>query len=140
MGPSIYSARARLSSWFVTTQQNGTKTTFRRRSGLLALALMTAFAGLVAVSGPAAAEVGVGWSDPEEVNLVEALLILGGIPIALALVITVLVYAPSLARGEGLGTGGTPESEWLGGPRRTTAELAGPDTEESAAGGASGRW
>lgn len=124
----------------MTTQQNGTQTTLRRRSGLFVLALATASAGLVAAAGPASADVPVGWSDPEEVNLVEALLVLGGIPLALALVITILVYAPSLARGEGLGAGGTPESEWLGGPRRTTAELAGPDSKESAAGGASGRW
>jgi len=40
---------------------------------------------------------------------------------------------------EGL-TGGHAGGQWLGGPRKGTAELAGPDSEHSEAGGASARW
>ena len=45
-------------------------------------------------------DVPVGWSDPKDVNMVHALLVLGGIPLLLFLVITVAVYVPSLVRGD----------------------------------------
>jgi hypothetical protein len=82
-----------------------------------------------------------GWSDPKDVNMVHALLVLGGIPLLLFLAITVAVYVPSLVRGERIAPGAAPvESQWLGGPRTGTAELKGPDSEDADAGGASGRW
>ena len=52
-----------------------------------------------------------------------------------------LVYLPAMVRGERVAPGGAArENQWFGGPRKGTAELAAPDTEESKAGGASGRW
>jgi hypothetical protein len=82
-----------------------------------------------------------GWSNPSDVNKVEALLLFGGIPMLLFITITIAVYLPSLARGERIAPGQPPvENQWLGGPRTGTAELKGPDSQDAEAGGASGRW
>ena len=73
--------------------------------------------------------------------MVEALLLLGGIPLLLFIAITVAVYIPSLIRGESIAPGQPPvENQWLGGPRTGTAELKGRESEDTGAGGASGRW
>jgi hypothetical protein len=98
-------------------------------------------AGSLALAGPASADVPEGWGAPGEVDTLEAILLLGGLPLLLFVVISFLVYAPSIIRGERIVPGhATTENQWLGGPRKTTGELAGPDTEDSQAGGASGRW
>lgn len=102
--------------------------------------VLAATAAVLATAGPAGAEVPEGWSDPDEVSVLHAVLVLGGIPLLLFVVISMLVYIPSLVRGERGGPGATRENQWFGGPRQGTAELAAPDTEESKAGGASGRW
>ena len=86
-------------------------------------------------------DVPVGWSDPDDVNMVSALLLLAGVPLLLMILITVAVYVPSLVRGERIAPGQPPvENQWLGGPRTGTAELKGPESEDVDAGGASGRW
>jgi hypothetical protein len=86
-------------------------------------------------------DVPVGWSDPKDVNMVHALLVLGGIPLLLFIAIAVAVYIPSLVRGERITPGQPPvDNQWLGGPRTGTAELKGPESEDADAGGASGRW
>ena len=104
-----------------------------RRAAVLTVGLATPVVASVLMASPAGAEVPEGWSDPEPVSGLHALLVLGGIPL--------LVIIPSLIRGEGLKPGQPAlENQWLGGPRKTTAELAGPDSEESEAGGASARW
>ncbi len=81
------------------------------------------------------------WENPGEMELLETLTVFVGIPLLLALVIAAAVYVPAILRGENVTPGG-PESEnaWLGGPRRSVDELAAPDSEDSAAGGASARW
>ena len=100
--------------------------------------MITAASALAAV---VPLDVPVGWSNPSDVNMVEALLLLGGIPLLLFISITLAVYAPSLARGERIAPGQPPvENQWLGGPRTGTAELKGPESEDTEAGGASGRW
>ena len=86
-------------------------------------------------------DVPIGWSDPKDVNMVHALLVLGGIPLLLFIAITVAVYIPSLVRGDRITPGQPPvENQWLGGPRTGTAELKGRESEDADAGGASGRW
>ncbi|MFC4786909.1 hypothetical protein ACT8ZV_20715 [Nocardioides sp. MAHUQ-72] len=112
----------------------------RRSVIVLGTATAVAVTGLV-TAGPAGADVPEGWSNPDDVSALHALLILGGIPVLLFVLITLAVYVPALVRGERV-TPGAPavEEQWFGGPRKGTAELAGPDTEESKAGGASGRW
>ena len=86
-------------------------------------------------------DVPIGWSQPDDVNMVHALLLLVGVPLLLFILITVAVYLPSIIRGERIAPGQPPvENQWLGGPRTGTAELKGPESEDAEAGGASGRW
>ncbi|MBB6626747.1 hypothetical protein H5V45_05365 [Nocardioides sp. KIGAM211] len=115
-----------------------TLATFARRTAVVLVAL----AAPLALAGPAGADVPEGWSqNPEDVSTLHALLVLGGIPVLLFLLIVAAVYVPALIRGESVTPGGAEvEDQWFGGPRKGTAELAGPDTDESKAGGASGRW
>ena len=94
----------------------------------------------VVVAGPVAAEPSEGWPANDPVDPLHAILLLGGVPLALFIVIAVATYLPALIRGENITPGGpTVEDQWLGGPR-TSGELAAPDSEASVAGGASGRW
>jgi hypothetical protein len=103
--------------------------------------VVAASAAILGLAGPASADVPEGWSNPPSVSTLHAVLVLGGIPLLLFLLIALAVYVPALVRGERVKPGApTVEDQWFGGPRKGTSELAGPDTEESKAGGASGRW
>lgn len=98
-------------------------------------------ATIIATAAPAAADTPEGWPEEPSIDVVEMLLILGGIPLLVVLAVVALIYGPPLARGESVRPGGEQlESQWLGGPRRSAGELAAPDTEDSKAGGAGGRW
>ena len=100
---------------------------------------MTTAASLLAAVVPL--DVPIGWSQPDDVNMVHAVLLLAGVPLLLMILITVAVYVPSLVRGERIAPGQAPvENQWLGGPRAGTAELKGPESQDADAGGASGRW
>lgn len=115
----------------------------RGLAALLALGatLTTALAVAVLTAAPAGAEVPEGWSDPEPVDPMHAILVAVVLPLVLGLVLTALVYGPPLARGERVAPHAPEvENQWLGGPRKSAGELAGPDGEDSQAGGASGRW
>lgn len=108
----------------------------------VALALVAPALALVAA--PAHADVAVGWSDPEDVDALQALLLLGGVPLLLFVLIALAVYVPAMVRGEslkpaGAGSGAAAEAQWLGGPRASAKELA-SDTTDDGAGGARGRW
>lgn len=84
---------------------------------------------------------GGGWEKEPSIDVLHAFLVLGGIPLLLFVVITLLYVAPALARGENLRPDAkVPENQWLGGPSRAAGELAAPDTEDSKAGGAGGSW
>jgi len=112
-----------------------------RRLLLLAVAGLWFGAASVVLAAPASADVPEFWSNPEDVDALSALLLLGGVPLLLFVVITFLVYAPSIVRGERIAPGQpTTENQWLGGPRKSAGELAAPDNDDSQAGGASGRW
>lgn len=106
--------------------------------GATALTVLTV---AVLTAAPAGAEVPEGWSQPEAVDPLHVVLVGVGLPLLLALVLVALVYGPPLARGERVAPGAPQvENQWLGGPRKAAGELAGPDDEDSQAGGASGRW
>jgi hypothetical protein len=108
---------------------------------LLAVAGLWLGAASLVLAAPASADVPEFWEDPKEVDNLQAILLLGGVPLLLFVTIAFLVYAPSVIRGEKVLPGhATMENQWLGGPRKSAGELAGPDTEDSQAGGASGRW
>ena len=99
--------------------------------------------GLVlGLAGPAGADVPEFWSpDPVSVDPLHAILVLVGIPVLLFALITLAVVLPGVIKGERFTPGGqATEDQWFGGPSQGTAELPAPDTEESKAGGASGRW
>lgn len=94
----------------------------------------------LATAGAASADVPEGWADGNiDMSWGHLLVVIVAIPVGIGLVITLLVALPGLVKGEGL-TGGAPAGEWLGGPRKGTAELAAPDGETSEAGGASAKW
>jgi hypothetical protein len=110
-------------------------------------AVLSAAAGLsLLVAGPAGAEVPEGWSDPPPVPVLEALLILAGIPLLLIVLITAAVYVPAMARGERVSPNPPEiEDQWFGGPRGGTRELEsagdrGRGGEPGETGGAGGRW
>jgi hypothetical protein len=115
----------------------------RGLAALLALgaSVATALAVAVLTAAAAGAEVPDGWSNPDPVDPLHVVLVAVLLPLALALVLVALVYGPPLARGERVAPH-APEvqDQWLGGPRKAAGELAGPDGEDSQAGGASGRW
>jgi len=103
--------------------------------------VVAASAAILGLAGPASADVPEGWAQPYHVSGMHTLLVLVGIPALLCVLIPIAVYLPSLLRGDRIKPGGpTVENQWFGGPRKGTSELAAPDTEESKAGGASGRW
>lgn len=92
-------------------------------------------------------DVPVGWSpDPEDVDTLHAVLLLGGVPLLLFVGITLAVYIPSLVRGEPIAPGAPAvENQWLGGPRTSAGELSAPEDtgaekSDPDSGGASGRW
>lgn len=102
---------------------------------------MPSFLALSVATGPLRADTPAAWPDADLPSTLWILLVLGGVPLLLFVVITALVYLPAMVRGERVAPG-VPETEdiWLGGPRKTAGELAPPDTGESHAGGASARW
>lgn len=75
--------------------------------------------GLVSgVPATAAATTPVGWEEGPPVSLLEAVLIFGGVPLGLFLLITFLTVAPGLTRGDrsrGVDRWATPQ--WFNGPR-----------------------
>jgi hypothetical protein len=102
--------------------------------------LVAAPALVLAVATPVAA-VPEGWSDPDPVSGLTVLWMLVGIPVGLFGLVVLMVYVPSLVRGEKAEPGsGRVEEQWIGGPRSGTRELAAPDGEDSRAGGARGTW
>jgi len=90
---------------------------------------------------PAHADAAEGWGTVEEVNTLQALLLLAGVPILLFVVICLAVYLPAVHRGEDVSpAGGIVEDQWLGGPRQGTKELTAGDSAPSETGGARGSW
>jgi hypothetical protein len=89
---------------------------------------------------PAHADVPEGWSNPADVDMLEAVLLLAGGPLLLFVVISLAVYLPALVRGEKVKPGAdTAEDQWFGGPRPGSRELP-TATESDETGGARGTW
>ena len=123
----------------VITSEPSSSISVRRRSRRLTSA--AAASVVVAVTGlaaPASADVPEGWSNPDDVDMLQALLLLGGVPLLLFVGIVVLTYLPALIRGEKLAPGAA-DDQWFGGPRKGAKELeSGAQAEET--GGARGSW
>jgi hypothetical protein len=113
----------------------------------------------VLLAEPASAATPVTWQDPDPMSVLQALLIYGGIPLALVLLITTLVLAPSIIRGDRQqrGVASWTEPQWFGGPGEAVTagghdhrpelgagaagtEPAAPAGSSHQAGGASARW
>jgi hypothetical protein len=123
--------------WSVTTSISAVL----RRIVVLAVSGITVAGLSLALAAPAGASVPEGWDEPASVDKLGMILLLGGVPLLLAVLIAIGVYVPALARGERVAPGAPQvENQWLGGPRKSAGELAGPDSADSQAGGASGRW
>ncbi|MFB9314212.1 hypothetical protein [Nocardioides plantarum] len=122
-----------------------------RRTTTLVLSTAALLATTALLSGPASAEVPVGWGPTYDVDPLFVLGVLVGVPVLLFVLIVAAVYLPGIARGERVAPGATgPEDQWLGG-RREAGEIAAPPagattpalgSSESVPtdGGASARW
>lgn len=108
------------------------------RSALRVTVPLSSLLAVVVLAPTALAEIPEGWSDPDDVSILQFLLVLFVLPLTAALVIALLVYAPALIRGEKVTPGSAVEDRWIGGPRTDKGELAAKQTEET--GGASARW
>jgi len=91
------------------------------------------------------------WEDPGQVSPLRAILVFVLIPLGLFVLITLLVYIPSMRRGQSYHPGQVwrSEPEWFGGPRggvdavdETPPAVVSAGRGDGAAerGGASGRW
>lgn len=116
----------------------------RRLTRLLALAPAVL---VPAVAMPAFADAPTTWPTTDSVSPFHFLLVIVGIPLGLAVIITLLVYVPSLVRGEKYqpGQAWRNENEWFGGPREGVeaadkVEASALEGESSERGGASARW
>lgn len=95
--------------------------------------LTTLTCAVVASAGPAAAATPLGWPDPDAMSTLEALLVFGGIPLALVVGISVFAMAPSIAKGPRYRPGREwwAEPQWFGGP----GELEDAEPAQITAGG-----
>ena len=123
----------------VITSEPSSSISVRRRSRrLTSAAAASVVVALTGLAAPASADVPEGWSNPDDVDMLYALLLLAGVPLLLFVIIAVLTYLPALIRGEKLAPGAA-DDQWFGGPRQGAKELeSGAQTEET--GGARGRW
>lgn len=112
---------------------------------------MALAAGWLLLGSPAMAGTPGTWPNPAPTSTAQVLLILVGGPLAIIFVITLLVLAPSLVRGDGQQRGVSwTEPQWFGGPgdavptgRQASRGEIGPGGEpvwEEQPGGASARW
>ncbi len=108
------------------------------------LAVITVAVALpLTYAGAASADVPERWSDPDDVSLLHALLVLGGVPLAVTVVLALAVYLPSVVRGESVAPAGArADDEWFGGRRDAgrALESGKSDTSSDETGGASGSW
>jgi hypothetical protein len=127
----------------------------RARRAAWALALTPAV--LVATAPATASAVPpTSWENTPHVSPIYIILVLGGIPVALFVLITLLVYVPSMSRGSTYhpGEAWRGEAEWFGGPRggleavdAAPRAVSGggrpsdhPSDTQPAKGGTSGQW
>jgi len=105
----------------------------------------------VLLSSPALAGTPGTWPSPPPLSAMHALLIFVGGPLAIIFVVTLLVLAPSLVRGDRQqrGVASWTEPQWFGRPgdavpagRPSRAEIGtgGRPAQEEQPGGASARW
>ena len=125
----------------VTTHVSPSRAHRRPSRRALRAAVLTSAAALSLSAGPAHADVPEGWAEVTSIDGRSALMLLVGAPLLLFVLIALAVYLPAMVRGEKLLPDySTGDAQWIGGPRQGVAELPAPDSDDSRAGGASGRW
>lgn len=94
------------------------------------------------LAAPAQASPPVTWEEPDNGSTLHQLLILVGIPLAAVLLITLLVYLPSMIRGQQTqpAVAFQERSEWFGGPREGAVAADSAAAPEEDKGGAGARW
>jgi hypothetical protein len=114
-----------------------------RARRLARIAVTTGGLVLGSLATPALASPPTDWRNPPDEGFAHYALVLGAIPLAVIALITLLVYLPSMIRGQSSdGSVAFQEHpEWFGGPRRGV-EAAAETTpaDRSKQGGASARW
>jgi hypothetical protein len=106
--------------------------------------------GSVLLGSPALAGTPGAWPSPPPMSTMSALLIFVGGPLAIIFVVTLLVLAPSLVRGDRQqrGVASWTEPQWFGGPgdavpagrQASRGEIGTGEATEEQPGGASARW
>jgi hypothetical protein len=131
----------------VTNQQP--QLILHRAARALVLVLAVLVTSLTSGMSAAHADAPEQWEDTPAVAPLHAILVLAVIPIGLFLLITLLVYIPSMSKAQSYqpGQAWRGESTWFGGPRggleaADSASAAQIERGESelTRGGASGRW
>jgi hypothetical protein len=139
--------RVRLGAAFATllrvrTESSTTDAIVVRRMARI-IAVIPAVLVLVA-SGAAMAEPPENWEVAPTVGALDALLVIVGLPLLLFALITLLVYVPSMVRGEKYtpGLAWRNQSEWFGGPQKgvEAVDTTAPPTAGTQKGGVSARW
>jgi peptidoglycan biosynthesis protein MviN/MurJ (putative lipid II flippase) len=107
------------------------------------IAVIAGGAVLGSLAGPAFASPPTTWRNPKSEGFLHYALVLGAIPLAVIVTITLLVYLPSMVKGRSSDRDDAFQDhpEWFGGPRRgveATEESA--PSDRSKQGGASARW
>jgi hypothetical protein len=102
---------------------------------------------LLATGAPALASPPAVWGPEPSVPALQALLVYLVIPVGLFVLITLLVYIPSMTRGAKYqpGQAWRNEPQWFGGPRAgvdaaNETQAAAEQSEGAERGGASARW
>lgn len=125
-------------------------TAVRRAARLLALVPAILVTG---GTGTAFAEAPAQWEDNSPVSPLKVIVVLAVIPVGLFVLIALLVYLPSMSKGESYhpGLAWRNEPEWFGGPRKGVEAIDQPAVvgagsphdaggSEPGPGGTSGRW
>ena len=111
----------------------------RRASRVVAVALGVALGSLAA---PALAAPPEGWPTPDDRSLMNDLLFLLGVPVLVFVLLTLLVYLPSMIRRQSSepALAFRERPEWFGGPRKGVGSTVASEDEQAGKGGASARW
>ncbi len=109
---------------------------------LIRVAVVGAGLALGALASPASATAPASWDDPDNGSLLDALLLLVGVPVAICLILTLLVYLPSMVRSKQTGSAVAFQErpEWFGGPRQGAEAAESAPAADADRGGASGRF
>lgn len=111
----------------------------RRASRAVAV---TSGLGAALLAAPAQAAPPITWPTPENDSLLASLVYLVGVPLLVIALVTLLVYLPSMIRGQSSepALAFQERPEWFGGPRKGAAATAESVPEDGSKGGASARW